>query len=135
MTKARWVGGVLWLVLVSSGLLLVWMAEDDIAHTYNGINGPAIDQIIDCQLPSCLRVLVPERYLGGSDSACVAAGMWMLRHFELDPQLESILLTNKGWVPSAYRLVDERWARCLADEESDQTCEELENPGWYDKDP
>jgi len=126
---------VIWLATLSIGLTLVWMAQDDVAATYDGVNAPTIEQIVSCNLPECLRVVVPERYLGGTDGDCLAAGMWMLRHFELDPDLKSILLTNKGWVPSAFRLVDEQWARCLADEDPRQECEELANPGWYDKDP
>jgi len=124
----------IWLCGLTAGLTMIWMAQDDVAATYDGVGAPTLDQIVDCRPPECLRAVVPEEYLGGSDGACVAAGMWMLRHFE-DSAVKRILLTNKGWVPSAYRVVDEQWARCLADVGDDQLCEQLENPGWYDLDP
>lgn len=126
---------MIWLCTLAAGLTMIWMTQDDMAKAYDGRNAPTIEQIIDCRPPECLRVVVPEEYLDGSDGACVAAGMWMLRHFQRDPDLKSILLTNRGWVPSTYRLVDKRWAHCLADEFESQYCEELANPGWYDKDP
>lgn len=94
-----------------------------------------VSMALECRMPECLMLELEDQYLTGTDGACVAAGMLILRQFALHPGLKQVYLTNRGWVPSAYRLIDERWARCLADEDPRQECEELANPGWYDRDP
>ncbi len=94
-----------------------------------------IESAARCQPPECLKLELDDRYLQGSDGACLAAGMFILRQFQQDPSLKYVYLTNEGWVPSNFRLIDERWARCLADEDPRQECEEIMHPGWYDVDP
>ena len=101
MKRVHQLGFVLWLVMISGGLLLTWMTQDDVAESYDGKNGPTVKQVIDCQPPECLRVVIPEQFLGGTDGECVAAGMWLLKHFE-DPEIKQLLITNRGWVPSAF---------------------------------
>ena len=110
MKRVHQLGFVLWLVVLTGGLLLIWAMIDDVASSYDGRNGPTINQVIDCRPPACMPVVIPEQFLGGTDGECVAAGMWLLKHFE-DPEIKQLLITNRGRVPTAIRLVDEQWAR------------------------
>lgn len=90
----------------------------------------ALVMLTVCRMPTCQLLRLAEPYLEGSDGACIAAGMLILRQFELNPKLEQVVIINSGWFPSAFRVIDKTWARCLADEDPRQECENYD-PGFY----
>jgi hypothetical protein len=90
--------------------------------------------IFTCLGKDCEVVELNDQYLTGTDSACVAAGQLLLDRFKANPDLKRVVIANKGWVPSTYRIVDRFWAECLADIDPRQECENYD-PGFEFDEP
>lgn len=85
--------------------------------------------VFTCLGKDCEVLILDDQYLTGTDGACAAAGMLMVKMFEANPDLKKIVIANDGWVPSTWRIVDRFWAECLADIDMRQECENYD-PGF-----
>ena len=52
--------------------------------------------VFTCLGKDCEVLVLDDQYLTGTDGACAAAGMLMVRMFDNDPDLKKIVIANRG---------------------------------------